>query len=71
MIDQECKWKCYLDNRIHKICEVLLFCQTQYECRSQIISRYYLWNGDNVSCPCLKCDNCKNQIKDSQPVKIA
>ncbi|CAI2176513.1 18737_t:CDS:2 [Funneliformis geosporum] len=25
---------------------------------------YYLWNGDSVHSPCLKCDNCKNQIKE-------
>ncbi len=64
MTDQKCERKCYLDNGIHKIREVLLFCRTQYECRSQIISRYYLWNGNSVPSPCLKCDNCKNRIKE-------
>jgi len=48
---------------MHKICEVLLFCQNQYECKSQIISHYYFWNGDNTTPLCLKCDNCKNRIK--------
>ena len=64
MTDQECKRKQYLDISIHKIYEVLLFCRNQYECRSQIINRYYLWDGDRNSPPCLKCDNCKNRVKD-------
>ncbi|CAB5378115.1 unnamed protein product [Rhizophagus irregularis] len=64
MTDQERERKLYLDISVHKIHEVLLFCRNQYECRSQIINRYYLWNGDNVPSPCLKCDNCKNQIKE-------
>ncbi|CAB5376239.1 unnamed protein product [Rhizophagus irregularis] len=64
MTDQERERKLYFDISIHKIHEVLLFCRNQYECRSQIINRYYLWNGDNVPSPCLKCDNCKNRIKE-------
>ncbi len=64
MIDQECKQKHYLDTGLHKIYEVLLFCQNQYDCQSQIISCYYLWNGDNIPPPCLKCDNCRNRIKE-------
>ena len=64
MTDQEYKRKRYLDTGARKICEVLLFCRNQYECRSQIVNRYYLWNGDNVGSPCLKCDNCKNRIKE-------
>ncbi|CAG8660723.1 18191_t:CDS:10 [Rhizophagus irregularis] len=64
MTDQERERKHYLDISVHKIHEVLLFCRNQYECRSQIINRYYLWNGDNVSSPCLKCDNCRNRIKE-------
>ncbi|CAB5395424.1 unnamed protein product [Rhizophagus irregularis] len=64
MTDQERERKLYLDISVHKIHEVLLFCRNQYECRSQIINRYYLWNGDNVPSPCLKCDNCKNRIKE-------
>ena len=64
MTDQERERKCYLNNRIYKICKVLLFYRNQYECRSQIISRYYLWNEDSIPSSCLKCDNCKNQIKE-------
>jgi|ERR1044071_1401368 superfamily II DNA helicase RecQ len=64
MTDQERERKNYLDIGMHKIREVLLFCQNQYECRSQIISRYYLWNGDDAPSPCLKCDNCRNRIKE-------
>ncbi len=64
MIDQECKQKHYLDTGLHKIYEVLLFCQNQYDCQSQIISYYYLWNGDNIPPSCLKCDNCRNWIKE-------
>ena len=62
--EDECDRKCYLDSEVHKIREVFLFCQNQYECRIQTISRYYLWDGDNIPSLCLKCDNCRNQIKD-------
>ncbi|CAB4441893.1 unnamed protein product [Rhizophagus irregularis] len=64
MTIQEYERKHYLDTGVHKIREVLLFCQNQYECRSQIINRYHIWNGDNIPPPCLKCDNCKNRIKE-------
>ncbi len=64
MTDQERKQKHYLDTGLHKIYEVLLFCQNQYDCQSQIISYYYLWNGDNIPPSCLKCDNCRNWIKE-------
>lgn len=64
MTDQECERKRYLDTGAHKIREVLLFCRNQYECRIQLISRYHFWNGDNIPSPCLKCDNCKNRIKE-------
>ena len=64
MTDQEHKRKCQLDTGLHKIHEVLLFCRNQYDCRNQIISCYYLWNGDNVPSPCLKCDNCRKRIKE-------
>lgn len=64
MTIQEYERKHYLDTGVRKIREVLLFCQNQYECRSQIINRYHIWNGDNIPPPCLKCDNCKNRIKE-------
>ncbi|CAG8627424.1 10800_t:CDS:2 [Funneliformis mosseae] len=62
--DDERERTCYLDTGTHKICEVLLFCQNQYECCVQLINRYHLWNGDNIPAPCLKCDNCRNRIKE-------
>ena len=62
--DQKCKRKHYLDTGLYKIHEVLLFCRNQYDCQSQILNRYYLWNDDNVPSPCLKCDNCRNRIKE-------
>jgi superfamily II DNA helicase RecQ len=64
MTDQERERKHYLDIGVHKIHEVLLFCRNQYECRSQIVNRYYLWNGDNIPSSCLKCDNCRNRLKE-------
>ncbi|CAB4427918.1 unnamed protein product [Rhizophagus irregularis] len=64
MTDQERERKCYLDTGAHKIREVLLFCRNQYECRIQLISRHHFWDGDNVPSPCLKCDNCKNRMKE-------
>ena len=64
MTDDERERTYYLDTGAHKIREVLLFCRNQYECRVQLISRYHLWNGDNISSPCLKCDNCRNRIKE-------
>jgi superfamily II DNA helicase RecQ len=64
MNDQERKRNHHLNIGLHKIHEVLLFCRNQYDCRNQIISRYYLWNGDDVSPPCLKCDNCRNRLKE-------
>ncbi|GES81564.1 DNA helicase RecQ [Rhizophagus clarus] len=48
----------YLEEKQKKILEIMLFCESQYECRQKLLVQYYSWDGDEEVLPCEKCDNC-------------
>ncbi|GBB93277.1 hypothetical protein RclHR1_21400002 [Rhizophagus clarus] len=48
----------YLEEKQKKILEIMLFCESQYECHQKLLVQYYSWDGDEEVLPCEKCDNC-------------
>src|SRR5437763_3530852 len=45
-----------------KIFEVFYYCNSQYECRQQLIWQYQAWLDEVKPPVCRKCNNCVNRI---------
>uniref|UniRef100_U9TP61 DNA 3'-5' helicase n=1 Tax=Rhizophagus irregularis (strain DAOM 181602 / DAOM 197198 / MUCL 43194) TaxID=747089 RepID=U9TP61_RHIID len=53
-----------LERATKKIFEVFYYCNSQYECRQQLIWRYQAWPNEQKPPTCEICDNCINRIAD-------
>lgn len=50
-----------LDRATKKIFEVFYYCNSQYECRQQLIWQYQAWPNEAKPSVCEICDNCVNR----------
>ncbi|RIB12759.1 hypothetical protein C2G38_2199795 [Gigaspora rosea] len=55
----------YLAEARQKLFEVIYYCNTSYECRLQLMSRYHQWPGDPIPEDCNHCDNCIRRLDDN------
>jgi len=53
-----------LERATKKIFEVFYYCNSQYECRQQLIWQYQAWPNEQKPPVCEKCDNCINRDTD-------
>ena len=53
-----------LERAARKIFEVLYYCNSQYECRQQLIWQYQAWPNERKPPVCEICNNCVNRIAD-------
>ncbi|CAB4387207.1 unnamed protein product [Rhizophagus irregularis] len=53
-----------LDRAARKIFEVFYYCNSQYECRQQLIWKYQVWPNEQKPPVCEICDNCVKRNTD-------